>query len=191
MADLLGTRNRNVGGPPRLSSKRSVPGTSSNLLEPLLFSRRDVSTARYVSRVTLHRPSSCASCNPSAARPSRLAPPLCKLRVRAAQICASLPSALPCPAPTRRRSLIMGRPRASARARVVSQAREGGRGCDAVTHLIEEFGCQRSRGLLRRAQRARNDAVLNKNLDGLRHPCGPLAALLDGAEIVRSHGMGA
>jgi hypothetical protein len=36
MADLLGTRNRNVGGPP-LSSKRSVPGTSSNFLEPLLF----------------------------------------------------------------------------------------------------------------------------------------------------------
>src|SRR5436190_11322148 len=74
MADLLGTRNRNVGGPPRLSSKRSVPGTSSNLLEPLLFSRRDVSTARYVSRVTLHLPSSCASCDPSAARQSTVSP---------------------------------------------------------------------------------------------------------------------
>jgi hypothetical protein len=41
---------------------------------------------------------------------------------------------------------------------------------------------------VRRAQRTRDDAVLNKYLDRLSHACRPLAPLLHGREVMRGDG---
>src|SRR5205085_3639243 len=133
-------------------------------------------------------PSSCASRNPSTARPSTVSPTSLQAARKSRTNLRELTfgPALRPPGADLLSWDGLGRPHVLG---PYPKPEKAGGDAAQPRHPIEEFGCQRRRGLLRRAQRACNDAVLNKNLNGLRHPRGPLAALLDGAEIMRSHGM--